>query len=76
MGRGARGVLAGATEAPEAVTGGSALLLSGWEAPWRSGLGGLWRWAGQGGFLFAVETVWMGQGCWALWFRFHRPLTR
>ena len=39
-GSGARGVLAGATKAPEAKVGGSALSSSGWEALWA---GGLWQ---------------------------------
>lgn len=71
-GRGARGVLAGATKAPEArVRGLSSVLI------W---VGGTLGWGAlavrEGALLFAVETVWTGWGRWALWFRFHRPLTR
>lgn len=51
-------MLAGATEAQEAVAGGSALLLSRWQAPWPLGRGGF----GSGRGSFCSETVWMGRG--------------
>lgn len=61
-GRGARGVLAGATEAQGAVFGGISFALI-----WAEG--SVMLWVGEdlvmgrawGAFLFAVETVWMSQ---------------
>lgn len=41
--------------------GVSALLSSRWEAPWRSGLGGIWWWAGVGFSFFSEDFGWAGE---------------
>lgn len=62
VGRGARGVLAGATEAQGAVFGGDQLCSHlGRRLRGALGWGGFGDGEGVGAFLFAVETVWMSR---------------
>lgn len=70
-GRGARGVLAGATKAPEAKVGELSSVLVG-----VGGTLGGGPLAVRGGSPLCSRGCLDGPGTLGMWFRFHRPLTR